>query len=104
MSAPGEVCSQGGVGSAPGGCLIPGGVWSWRGLVQENPPGQLLLLAVRIILECILVVSLYLEHAVAKITFPLSCNYPLCVDHRCQKLLDWLQVGDRSNLICSLVV
>ena len=41
VSTPGDVCSQGAV-STPGG---PGG----------DPPGRLLLQAVRILLECILV-------------------------------------------------
>ena len=57
-----------GGGLLPGGCLIPGGllwgvsapgggVWS-RGVPggDPSPPGQLLLRAVRILLECILVI------------------------------------------------
>ena len=52
---PGGVCSGGflvpGV-SAPGGCLVLGGAW-WR----PPPPGQLLLRAVCILLECILVAN-----------------------------------------------
>ena len=47
-------------GAGPGGCLVPGGAWSgggaWsRGVPGGDPPGRLLLRAVRILLECILV-------------------------------------------------
>ena len=38
-------------GSGPRGCLVPGGAW-WR-----PPPGRPLLRAVRILLECILVLK-----------------------------------------------
>ena len=56
-SAPrGEVCSQKGVCSGEAGSRVGGGgAWSW-GCLVETPPGQLLLWAVRILLECILVV------------------------------------------------
>ena len=53
----GEVCSGGGVpgrGSALGGVWSWGGVWS-QGVPGGDPPGWLLLRAVRILLECILV-------------------------------------------------
>ena len=48
-------------GSAPGGCLVQGGlllrgVCSGGGCLVETPPRRLLLQAVRILLECILVV------------------------------------------------
>ena len=54
-----EFCSRGVVPRPggclfPGGCLVPGDAWSW-GCVETLPPEQLLLLAVRILLECILV-------------------------------------------------
>ena len=48
-----------------GGCLVREGVWSGgassRGVLGEDPPppGQLLLVAVRILLECILVRSCF---------------------------------------------
>ena len=84
----GGVCSQVGVsalgGSGPGGCLVlggsgPGGVWSWgfvcsggvsaqgmgvsapRGVPGGDPPGRLLLRAVRILLECIFVSTDFLS-------------------------------------------
>ena len=65
MPGPGGVCSWGVPG--PGGGLLLGGAWSWGGLLRgcvpgpggwclvETPPPRLLLLAVRILLECILV-------------------------------------------------
>ena len=50
------VClSTGGGVPGPGGCLVPGGAW-WR-----SPPEQLLLRAVRNLLECILVLHLKLH-------------------------------------------
>ena len=49
VSAPEGVCSWGGL-SAPEGCLLLRGVAWWR-----SPPGRPLLRAVRILLECILV-------------------------------------------------
>ena len=72
VSGPGGVCSwrEGGCllpeGLVLGGCLLPGGVCSWgvgsgcvclvQGVVPGgDPPGWLLLWAVRILLECILV-------------------------------------------------
>ena len=63
------VCSQGGGVPAPrgvgclllgGGCLVPGGVWSWVGVWSQGvsgrrpPPGRLLLRAVRIYWNVIL--------------------------------------------------
>ena len=46
-------------GSAPGGCLVLGGVCCWGvpggGVPGGDPPGRLLLRVVRILLECILV-------------------------------------------------
>ena len=73
VSAPGGIWSW--RLSAPGGCLLPGGacsggcllqggpccrgVWFRDGVPGEDPPGQLLLRVVRILLECILV-SVYI--------------------------------------------
>ena len=56
--------------SGPGGCLVLGGVsapgevcswgvWYREGVPGGNPPGWLLLWAVRILLECILVLDLF---------------------------------------------
>ena len=42
-------------GSVPGGVPGPGGVPAPRGVPGGDPPGRLLLRAVRILLECILV-------------------------------------------------
>ena len=50
--SPGEVCSWGVPG--PGGVCCWGGAWS-GGVPCGDPPGRLLLRAVRILLECILV-------------------------------------------------
>ena len=50
-----EFCSQG--GSAPGGVSAPGEGWC----LVETPPGRLLLRAVRILLECILVIFISIE-------------------------------------------
>ena len=52
VPGPGGSAPRGGLvpgESGPGGCLLPGVVW-------RPPPGQLLLPAVRILLECILVI------------------------------------------------
>ena len=56
----GRVCCQGSAWSGGGslllgGCLVPGGV------PGGDPPGRLLLRAVRILLECILVVTVVTE-------------------------------------------
>ena len=53
VPGPGGCLVQGDV-PGPGGCLLPGCA-RWR------PPGKLLLRAVRILLECILVIS-YFSH------------------------------------------
>ena len=73
-----------GVSAPRGGCLVPGGVWSWgvsapggawsRGGAWWRPrQGQLLLRAVRILLECILVCHnfhqvIHLEHISTHLT------------------------------------
>ena len=51
---------------APGGCFLlggsaPGGASSWGGVCVpgEDPPGRILLRAVRILLECILVLFFF---------------------------------------------
>ena len=64
----------------PGGCLVPGGAWSWgvQGvpgpggcLVETTPaPGRLLLRAVRIPLECILVLLMVVSHGGCKQQIP----------------------------------
>ena len=75
-----EFCSQGGLVlggclvqwgvpglggvPGPGGCLVQEGVWS-RGVPGGDPPGRLLLRAVRILLECILVKNISWQHLVA---------------------------------------
>ena len=51
---PGGVSAPGGGMSARGGCLLPGGVCS-GGVPGGDPQGRLLLRAVRILLDCILV-------------------------------------------------
>ena len=59
------VCHSVHGGSGPGGCLVRGGLVlrgsspggsGLRGVPGGDPPGQLLLWAVRILLECILVI------------------------------------------------
>ena len=53
----------GGWGASSGGCMVMGGAWS-QGVhgpgASGDPPGWLLLRAVRFLLECILVFSYFL--------------------------------------------
>ena len=55
---------RGGVVPGPEGGVVPGpegGVWSQGGCLVETPPGQPLLRAVRMLLECILVKSPFIR-------------------------------------------
>ena len=55
----GGACSRGsGLGGSGLGGACSGGFWSW-GVPGGDPPGQLLLRAVRILLECILVFEIH---------------------------------------------
>ena len=64
VSAPGGCLIPGGV-PAPGGCLLLGGCLL-PGVPGGDPPGWLLLRAVRILLECILVETAVNFYAVCK--------------------------------------
>ena len=45
VPGPGGVSGPGGRGSAPGGCLVLGGAWSWEGGIpactEADPPGEM---------------------------------------------------------------
>ena len=81
----GGAWSRVGTWSWGGWCMVPGGgawsqggVWSW-GVHGGDPPGRLLLPAVRILLECILVQSSWSSLPYGLVTCDLR-NYCDCVD------------------------
>ena len=74
----GDVCLPWGV-PAPGGCLVPGRSGP-RGclFLVETPPGQLLLRAVCILLECILVLIKFIPCKSPKIENADAVNFLPC--------------------------